>query len=270
LSQITRAHVHEMLDGIIDRGAPIRANRVFAQFRKMCRWALSREIIDRNPCEGLTSPSVETRRDRVLNDEEIKLAWNAFAVVGWPFGPIGKLLLLIGQRRNEVAGMRWSEVDLIARTWSLPQSRTKNSRPHDVPLSDAAIRIIEALPRIGDAKGLVFTTTGKTPVSGFSRFKALVDRAIQEDSPSCAPQPWTLHDIRRSVATNLQKAGVRLEVTEAILGHTSGSRAGIIGVYQRHDYAAEKRAALAAWSRRLDAIVTGGSAGNIVDLAAQR
>jgi integrase len=263
LSQVTRAHVHEMLDTIVDRGAPVRANRVFAQFRKMCRWAISRGIIDRSPCEGITAPSTETRRDRVLNDDEIRLAWNAFESAGWPFGPIGQLLFLTGARKSEVADMRWSELDLAARVWLLPKSRSKNKREHQIPLSEAAARILEGLPRIGSAKGLVFTTTGETPVSGFSRAKATVDRTMM------APAPWTIHDIRRSVATNLQKLGVRLEVTEAILGHVSGSRAGIVGVYQRHDYATEKRAALDAWARRLDAIVTGGSVGNVVAMAAK-
>lgn len=220
LSQITRAHVHEMLDMIVDRGAPIRANRVFAQFRKMCRWALSRGIVGRSPCEGLSAPSVETRRDRVLSDAEIRLAWNAFAVVGWPFGPIGQLLLLAGQRRNEFAGMRWEEVSLDAKLWILPKERSKNRQDHQVPLSDDAVRLLQSLPRIGDAKGFVFTTTGKTPVSGFSRAKA-IDRMTMEKATG-VQTPWAIHDIRRTVATNLQKLGVRLEVTEAVLGHISG------------------------------------------------
>ena len=123
LSQISRAHVHEMLDEIVDSGRPIRANRVFAQFRKMCNWAISRGIIDRSPCTGLTAPSSETRRDRVLSDDEVKFAWQAFEAIGWPFGPIGKVLLLTGARRDEVASMRWAEVDLAAKAWTLPASR---------------------------------------------------------------------------------------------------------------------------------------------------
>jgi integrase len=270
LSEITRAHVHEMLDTIIDRGAPIRANRVFASFRKMCRWAIARGIIDRSPCEGLTAPSQETRRDRVLNDDEIRLAWRAFEVAGWPFGPIGQLLLLTGARRDEVAGMMWNEIDLDARVWSLPKARTKNKRDHQIPLSDDAMRIIEGLPHIGVKKGgLVFTVTGTTPVSGFSRAKATTDEVILEllreeaetrgdDRGSVeAPPHWTYHDLRRTLATGLQRLGIRLEVTEAVLNHASGSRAGIVGVYQRHDYADEKRAALDAWARRIEAIVEG-------------
>jgi integrase len=187
LSQVTRAHVHEMLDEIVDSGRPVRANRVFAQFRKMCNWAIGRGIIDRSPCAGVTAPAVETKRDRVLTDDEIRLAWGAFARVDWPFGPIGKLLLLTGARRDEVAGMKWGEIDLSARVWSLPKVRTKNKRDHEIPLSDAAIRVIEGLPRIEGKAGLAFTTTGKTPVSGFSRAKEGIDKAILESERLWTP-----------------------------------------------------------------------------------
>ena len=172
--------------------------------------------------------------------------------------------------------MRWSELDLAARVWRLPASRVKNARAHEVPLSDAAVEIIQGLPRIGDVKdGYVFTTTSFSPVSGFSRAKRAIDRTIieimREEAEARGNNPdsvtallgWRLHDLRRTVATSLQKLGVRLEVTEAILNHVSGSRAGIVGVYQRHEYAAEKRAALDAWARRLEAIVSGAEPSNV-------
>ena len=228
----------------------------------MCRWAISRGIIDRSPCEGVTAPSLETRRDRVLSDAEIRMAWAAFDSVGWPFGPIAKLLLLTGARRDEVAGMRWDEIDLASRVWSLPKGRVKNKRDHVIPLSDAALRIIDSLPHMGES-GFIFTTTLRSPVSGFSRAKSAIDKAIVEGMKAQvndretikAPEHWTLHDLRRTLATNLQKVGVKLEVTEAVLNHISGSRAGIVGVYQRHAYADEKRVALDAWANRLAEIV---------------
>ena len=275
LSQITRAHVHEMLDEIVDRGTPIRANRVFAQMRKMCRWAVARGIIDRGPCEGMSAPSPETRRDRVLDDAEIKFAWEAFEAIGWPFGPIGKLLLLTGARRDEVAAMEWRELDLSARTWTLPASRTKNKREHVVPLSDAAVDLLTGLPCV-EGRRFVFSTTGRTPVSGFSKAKAEIDKAVldiagrQTGDEATALPHWTLHDLRRSVATNLQKLGVRLEVTEAVLNHVSGSRAGIVGIYQRHSWADEKRAALEGWARKLHEILTGEVPANVVELAKAR
>jgi integrase len=281
LSQIRRADVHEALDGIVDRGAPIRANRVFGHFRNMCRWAITRGIIERSPCDGLRAPSPEQRRDRVLTDDEIRIVWRAFESVAWPFGRIGQLLLLTGCRRDEIAGMRWDELDLTARTLSLPAARVKNKRAHVIPLSDAAMRIIETLPRMGGSE-FVFSTTGSTPVSGFSAAKLAIDHHVvvtlrkearaRGDDPAGVrpPERWTFHDLRRSLATNLQKLGVRLEVTEAVLGHVSGSRAGIVGVYQRHNWADEKRLALNAWARRLEAIVSGESPSNVVELASAR
>jgi integrase len=204
----------------------------------------------------------------------------AFSGAGWPFGPLGQLLLLTGVRRNEAAGAKWSELDLRERVWLLPKERTKNRRDHELPLSAAAVRVIEALPRVGDKQdGFVFTTTGKSAVSGFSRFKTTIDKRMLESSREKAqargenpadikaPPPWTLHDLRRTVATNLQKMGVKLEVTEAVLNHVSGTRAGVVGLYQRHDYRAEKRQALDAWESRLGAIVDGGGPSNVVGMA---
>jgi integrase len=201
----------------------------------------------------------------VLSDDEIRAVWAAFDDTGWPFGPLAHLLLLTGQRLSEVAEARWSEIDLEAKTWKIPKERTKNDRAHEVPLSDAAVEIIKALPRIEGKAGYVFTATGAHPVSNLKRLREALRRASSERD--VAP---TLHDLRRTVATNLQKLGVRLEVTEAVLNHVSGSRKGIVGVYQRHEYSDEKRAALDAWARRLDAIVTGAGASNVVELAKAR
>jgi integrase len=273
LSHITKANVNDLLDAIVDRGAPIGANRVFAQLRKMCRWAIARGIIEKSPCDGVSAPSPENKRERVLSDDELRLVWAAAEPLGRAFGPVVKLLLLTGARRDEVAGMRWSEIDLEARIWTLPAARSKNRREHQVPLSDSAVAILKALPR-HDKVDFVFSTNGKTAVSGFSKVKVNIDSWIAEqlrEAGENAPMAgWIIHDIRRSVATNLQKLGVRLEVTEAVLGHVSGSRAGIVGIYQRHPWADEKRAALDTWARRLEAIVTGAVASNVVKLSAVR
>jgi len=275
LSALTRVHVHEMIDSILDRGALIRANRVFAQFRKLCNFAVERGIIAVSPCTGVKMPSLERSRDRVLDGAEIKLAWQAFEAIGWPFGPIGELLLLTGARLGEVSDARWAEIDLAARTWTIPASRAKNRRTHAVPLSDDAVRILEGLPRF-EKSDFVFTTTGSTPVSGFSRAKRAIDRTVLQlrreeaeahvDDPAQVKPlpPWRLHDIRRSVATNLQQLGVRLEVTEAVLNHVSGSRAGIVGVYQKYGFETEKRQALDAWSRRLAEIVSGDAEAKVL------
>jgi integrase len=275
IGAITKANILDLLDKIVDRGSPITANRVHATLRQMFNWALDRDLIKTSPMPK-GAPAPKNDRDRFLDEGEIRVVWRAFDQTAWPFGPIGKLLLLTGARRDEIAAGTWSEIDLDARTWTIPGSRTKNGEPHEIPLSDAAIDILKGLPRIVGKPGLIFTTTGQSPVSGFSKAKGAIDAAVLEIlekdlGEHAAPLPhWTLHDLRRTVATALQKLGVRLEVTEAILNHVSGSCAGIVGIYQRYKYTAEKRQALDAWARRLDAIVNGAAASNVVELAAAR
>jgi integrase len=273
LSTITLSQTHDLLDEIIDRGSPFAANRVLSQLKVMGEFAVQRGIIAVNPFAGIKAPSPEKgrARSRVLNDDEVRLVWRAAEALGWPFGPIAKLLLLTGARRDEVADLEWREVDLDRAVWMLPAARAKNGREHSIPLCDKAIEILGSLPRIERSK-FVFTTSGQNPVSGFDYWKKALDRTmakLAEEGASPIPG-WVLHDLRRTVATNLQRLGVRLEVTEAVLNHIAGSRAGIVGIYQRHDYAAEKRQALDAWARRLEAIVSGETASNVVELAKAR
>ena len=179
IGDITKNDILAILDGIVDRGSPITANRCFAVLRKFFNWTSdARGLIVVSPCKGIEAPAAETSRDRVLEDDEIRLGWRAFDAVGWPFGPIGKLLLLTGARRSEIAESTWQEIDLAAKTLTLPGLRTKNGEPHEIPLSDVAVEIIKALPRIEGKAGLVFSTTGATPVSGFSRSRELIERAM--------------------------------------------------------------------------------------------
>lgn len=264
IGDVTKHDILSVLDGIVDRGSPVTANCVLAVMRKLFNWASDvRSLIVVSPCKGIGAPTAELSRDRVLSDDEIRAAWAAFDDTGLPVGPLAQLLLLTGQRLSQVAEAQWSEIDLEAKTWKIPKERTKNGRAHEVPLSDAAVEFIRALPRIEGRAGYVFTATGAQPVSNLKRLREALRRAASERD--VAP---TLHDLRRTVATNLQKLGVRLEVTEAVLNHVSGSRKGIVGVYQRHEYAEEKRAALEAWANELDAIVTGR--GNVVPLSQKR
>ncbi len=284
LGEIVRADIHDLLDGMVARGAEVQANRTFATFRKLCNWAQERGVIDFNPCGGLKAPTQEQARDRVLSDDEIRWAWRAFEKVGWPFGKLGQLLLLTGARRDEIGEARWEEYDAERKKLVLPPARMKAGAAHEIPLCDTAVEIIESLPKIApkpekaSAKAqdpvYLFTTTGERPISGYSRAKEQFDRAVAEfvkaerGTEHPVPPHWLIHDLRRTVATNLQRLGARLEVTEAILGHVSGSRAGVVGIYQRHNFADEKAAALLAWARKLDAIVTGKTAENVVDLVA--
>ena len=161
-------------------------------------------------------------------------------VLGWPFGPLVKLLILTGQRRDEVARMPWAELDLAERLWRLPRERTKNNRPHEIPLSDAAMAVLDSMPRIDGP--YVFSTNGEGPASNYAKNKRKFDALLPADMPA-----WRLHDLRRTVASGMARLGIGLPVIEKVLNHTSGSFAGIVGVYQQHTFADEKRQALEAW-----------------------
>jgi integrase len=177
---------------------------------------------------------------------------------------------LTGARRGEVAGMRWDEVDLEARTWTIPKERSKNGVAHEVPLSDAAVGILERLPRFDAPAAFVFGANGMTPPSGFSRAKAKIDAAILAKASAAgveAPKPWVLHDLRRSAASGMAGMGIAPHVVEAVLNHRSGTIKGVAAVYNRYSYQTEKRAALDAWARRLEAIVTGATAANVLEFA---
>ena len=260
VQEITRRDVIEALDAIADRGAPILANRTLAALRKMFAWAVERDITVASPCVGVKAPAIERSRDRILSDDELRAVWRAADDEGWPFGGIVKLLILTGARRDEVGKMRWSELDLEGRLWTLPRERVKNDTEHAIPLSDAAVALIEALPRIG--RGFVFTTNGKTPYNSYTRGKARLDRAIKSE-------PWTLHDLRRTAASGMARLGVNLPVIEKVLNHKSGSFAGVVGVYQRHDFGNEKRNALETWGRFVTSLVTDAPAANVVALHAR-
>ena len=254
MSTITRRDVLDCIDAVVDRGSPIMARRLHAHLHRLFRWSVGRGIITANPMEGMEKPGSETQRDRVLSDAELASVWRAAEKVGWPFGPVVRLLILTGARRQEIAGLRWEEI--FGDNIELSGSRTKVGEAHTIPLSTVALDLIATLPRIGNSAYL-FSTSGKTPVSGWTRSKELLDKAIIEFNDVRALSDWRLHDLRRTVATGLQRLGVGLQVTEAVLGHVGGSRAGIVGVYQRHEYAEEKKAALEAWGRFVQDMLTG-------------
>ena len=258
-----------ILDGIkADRG-PIAANRLHAVARACWGWAVKRGALAANPWGAVPRPSREAARERVLTDTELAALWNAAAALGEPWPGIVRLLLLTGQRRGEVAGMRWDELDLEAGLWALPGNRTKNGRPHTVPLPALAVTQLRQVKRRAGAV-LVFEGARRTVPSGFGKVKAALYMPLAQAAKDAGrkPVPWVLHDIRRTVATGLQRLGVRLEVTEALLNHVSGSRSGIVGVYQRHGWDREKRVAADAWAAHLEQCVNGiGQAGNVVTLA---
>jgi integrase len=216
---------------------------------------MKRGAVPSNPFADLPMPSSIIKRERVLSDEEAGVIWRAAGEALLPYGAIVRLLMLTGQRREEVAGMTWAELSEDLATWTIPATRTKNGIPHLVPLSRPARDLLHALRSDGPGDvrarlALVFPGERGTPFSGWSKAKSALDTASGVSA-------WWLHDLRRTLATGLQRLGVRLEVTEAVLNHLSGSRAGVVGIYQRHDWAEEKRAALDAWSAHLLAAAEG-------------
>jgi integrase len=263
------------------RGAAMIA-RTAAYGRSAFAWAAKRGVVTVNPFGALPISKSVAKRERVLSDQELSEIWQAAAQTAEPYGTIVRLLILTGQRRGEVAGIAWNEISDDFASWTLPGERTKNAAAHTVPLSTPARDLLRAvLPEDTNERrpsgGLVLPGALGTPFSGWSKAKRALDKAIVDarakavvaDSNGQAPlAPWSVHDLRRTVATGLQRLGVRLEVTEAVLNHISGSRGGIAGVYQRHDWAAEKRAALDAWAAHVVSIVEGRiAADNVVTLA---
>jgi len=262
---ITRRDVLDILDRVVDGGAPIAANRVFAAIRKFFNWCVARDILAASPCAGVKPPTAERARDRVLSDDELRRVWAAAEKLGRTFGPLVKLLALTGQRRDEVAGIRWDELDLDTRLWTLPPARTKNNQPHEVPLSKAALAVLQNVPRIASSPFVLTTNGGASPASGYSKNKRRLDALLPADMP-----PWRLHDLRRTAASGLARLGINLPVIEKVLNHSSGSFAGIVGVYQKHSFAAEKAQALEAWGRHIDALVSGKPASKVVRLREKR
>jgi integrase len=249
IDQIKRADVVRALDSIVASGAPTRANRALAAIKKLMNWCIDRGIIDTSPVAALKPPTKEVARERVLTDIELAACWDAATTEGFPFEQFLQLLILTGQRRGEVAGMRWSELDLDSGLWTLPAKRTKNASSHMVPLAPLAIGILKSTPRFLDSD-LVFTTNGKTPISGFGRLKERLDLAVGLDA-----EDWRFHDLRRTMATNMAMMRIQPHIIEAILNHKTGIVSGVAAVYNRHAYLDEKREALQLWASKIVSLV---------------
>ena len=274
LPHITRADLQPIIDAIPLRSRAIRL-AVYAYASIFFRWAMERGTIEANPIKTMAKPKAPEARDRVLTDDELAAIWNASNTLSGPFGAFYRLLILTGQRRDEVAGMKWPELDRAHAIWTIPADKAKNNTTHIVPLAPIVIAELDAIARARQVKakaekpdatawpkaGPVLTTDGATSIRSYSKAKIALDTAIGKllGTNEC-PAPikaWRVHDLRRTLATGLQRLGVRLEVTEAALNHLSGSRAGIVAVYQQHDWAAEKRDALRGWAAAVLAIVAG-------------
>jgi integrase len=258
LDRVTRRDLVAVLDAIRDRGADVAANRVLAVIRKMFAFGIERGVIAQSPVAGFKS-SRETPRERVLTDDEIRALWVATESESSLMEPSTRLalrlLLLTAARAGEVCGARWGEFNGEApAAWIVPAPRVKNGREHGVPLSDAALAVIEEAGVLRKSEWVFPAARGAghlTPSGVLHAVWRILDGV-------------TVHDLRRTAATGMQRLGVRLEVTEAVLNHVSGSRAGVTGIYQRHTWADEKRAALNAWAKHVERVVGGEAEDNVV------
>jgi integrase len=292
-SALTHAAVTAVLDKLASGGKAPIAGRTMAYGRACYGWAVKRRRLALNPFAGL--PAIEggnPSRDRVLTDAEIGAIWRAAGAVGHPFGPIARLLLLTAQRREEVSALRWSELAADLSTWTLPGARAKNGRAHVVHLAEPARAILARVPHIG-GQDLVFSVTGTTPPSGFSKAKLALDAAMVRDAGESAAvlehagrrrgassktvnadvaQGWRFHDFRRTAVTWLAGAGFPPHVADRLLNHIGGSIQGVAAIYQRGEFLAERKAALSAWGAHVLQCGEGDSAAadNVTVLSDQR
>jgi integrase len=245
VSSIVRATVATRLREIAKASGPVAADRARSTLSAMFAWAIGEGLCEVNPVSGTNKSSEDVPRERVLSAAEMVAVWNA--APDNDYGRIVKLLLLTGQRRDEIGSLRWSEIDMEEKLIKLPTERTKNKRSHEVPLSDSAIAVLEAVGRRDD-RDLVFGI-GEGGYSGWSRSKEVLDEAAELE------EAWTLHDLRRTVRTGLGQLGVLPHVSEAILNHLPPK---LVRTYDRNKYEAEKRGALNRWSAHVRLLVEGG------------
>jgi integrase len=199
LASIRRADVRDLVDGIDGIVAP---GRVLAIVRTLFRYAMARDWVESSPAEAIPNPSNDVPRDRFLNMDEVKRVYSAADLLGYPFTGFIKLMMLTGQRRTEVAAMRWADVDLNAGTWLLSSADTKSARAHLVPLSPQAVALLKSSPHFGP---FVWSSDGETHIKGYSKAKSKLDMLLANSGTEM--KPWRLHDLRRTAATHMVRLG---------------------------------------------------------------
>ena len=238
IDTLDRATAHELLDEIAMEHGTGAAREVRKHITKFFNWAVDRGLLTASPVAGMRRPELGyVARERVLTMDELKAIWAAADKMGYPFGPMVRLLILTAQRRAEIAGLRRDWLLPGQTAYEVPASFYKTDRPQVVPLSAPALAIVEGLPKWNSGDFLLSTTAGKVPVSGFSKAKARLDKLSKVEG-------WTLHDLRRSAATHMARLGIPQEHIERVLGHAIE---GVAGTYNRYSYLDEKRAALETW-----------------------
>ena len=259
---VTRRDIRDILDTVMDRGAPIAANRTLAVMRKMFRWGVSVDILPHNPCEMIMAPAEEKQRDRVLNDDEIKMLWaqlDGDEISMFPNIRLClKLMLVTAQRRAEVATARWADIDLATGWWVIPEGVVKNKQQHRVPLSPLAIRLLKtAKKELGGSEYVFPNLSGDGSIRPES-----VSKAVPRNVASFKIDYFRCHDLRRTAATQMASMGTPRTTVGKVLNHSEG---GVTAIYDRYSYDAEKRKALNAWARKLERIISGKKA-NVIEL----
>ena len=254
--ELRRRDAIALTDSLVDAGLPAAAAKLHGVIKRLGNWLVERDDIEASPFARMKSPADKVTRDRALKDYEIRAVWLASDEMGYPSGTLVKLLLLTGQRRNEVAGIQEDEIDKETACWVIPAARTKRvkgvAKPHLVPLAPAVMEIINTLPRFAGPH-LLTTTSGIRPVSGFSKTKTRLDELVGRHGNGKDIKSWRLHDLRRTCRTGLASLGVPEIVSEKVLAHYPR---GLSKIYNVHEYQDEKRDALARWAQRVQDIVT--------------
>jgi len=258
IDSIRRRDIIDLVEDVAASGRGYHANRTCAVLSKFFAWLVARDALTFSPVTGVERPHKEKTRSRVLTDDELRVLWLACGHEG-ASGEAIRLMALTGARRGEVGEMSRREVDQDHQLWNLPAERTKNGRPHTIPLSTQAWTLIEARPRFAGCD-FVFTIDGKRVVNNWDEVKHRISAKAGITASS-----WRLHDLRRTCASGMQKLGIQVPVIEKALNHISGTFRGIVGVYQTHDYADEVCIALQRWADRVDEIV-GGKPAKVVKL----
>jgi integrase len=252
LGDITRADVAARIGAIKRNSGMVTASRARSALSSLFVWAMGEGLAEANPVIGTNQPDTSEPRDRVLDDDELAAIWKASG--DGEFGKVLKLLMLLGARRQEIGGMRWSEIGRDKGEWTLPKERAKNKRELTLPLPPAAMSILTSMPEIV-GRPHVFGARSSTGFCHWSRGKAELDQRLGD-----SVRPWRIHDVRRSVATHLaDDLNVQPHIIECILGHYGGFRRGVAQVYNKSPYMNEMRAALVAWSERLQSLVAGSA-----------
>jgi integrase len=267
LAVITKPELEALIETIAAR-APIQANRVHSVLSRFFAWAAKRNHVGASPMVGIDKPAHEVERDRVLKPRELAAFCRACDKLSFPFGSVFKLLVLTAQRRETVRTLQWSEIDIERRRWEIPAAKMKMGKSHIVHLSDAALEVLQSLPKL-DGCDFAFSTNGKTPCSGFSRATTSLRQLMAEELGEVAS--FVLHDMRRCFTTiAVEELKLRHDVVDKVLAHSTGVVKGPARIYNRAELLDERAAALDAWARYLCELAEPGKADrNVVPFAAR-